>query len=281
MASPAFVVVGHVVRDVVPGGWRPGGTATYAATQARRLGCSVGVVTHVGRDLDVGDALRGVDVVGSSSEDSTTFQNTYEDGKRTQRVLARADAISLDDVPGDWRAAPISLLGPVCEEVPAGLARALSGALVAVAAQGWLRRVDKQQRVRRRAWQGEPFWTGCDVLFVSDEDLGARREQLTRWCAEVPIVVITRNRRGARVHADGSWREIDAFPANEVDPTGAGDVFAAAFLVSYHEAGDIGAAMRFGAAASACAIEAPGIESIAGRIQIEQRIARHPEVALR
>lgn len=281
MLAPAFVVVGHVVRDVVPGGWRPGGTATYAATQAHRLGCSVGVVTHVGRDLDLDSALTGVEVTGSRSKHSTSFQNVYEAGRRKQHVLSRADAISLEDVPSDWRAASISLLGPVCGEVPAGMGCAFSGPLVAVAAQGWLRRVDRQHRVRKLAWQGPPFWSGCRVLFVSDEDLGRRREQLTRWCAEVSIVVLTRNRRGARVHVDGSWREIEAFPANEVDPTGAGDVFAAAFLVRYYETDDMAEAMRFASAAAACSIEARGVDGIGDRGRIEERMAEHPEVVLR
>jgi sugar/nucleoside kinase (ribokinase family) len=281
VVAPAFVVVGHVVRDAVPGGWRPGGTATYAAVQAQRLGLSVGVVTHVGQDLDIAGALRGVEVRGSRSKESTTFQNVYEDSVRKQRVMSKADAIAVSDVPPEWRRAPIALLGPVCGEVPAGMGREFSGDLVAVAAQGWLRRVDKQQRVRKWAWRGAPFWEGCRVLFVSDEDLGRRREQLDRWCAEVPIVVVTRNRRGARVHSDGRWRDIAAFPAQEVDPTGAGDVFAAAFLVSYHGTGNLATAMRFGSAASACAIEAPGIEAIAGRAQIEKRVAQHPDVVLR
>ena len=42
---PDFVVCGNVVRDIVPGGWAPGGTAVYAAVVARGLGRRVGVVT--------------------------------------------------------------------------------------------------------------------------------------------------------------------------------------------------------------------------------------------
>ena len=37
-------------------------------------------------------------------------------------------------------------------------------------------------------------------------------------------------------------RDIPSLPRQEVDPTGAGDVFAAAFLVPYHEMGDPGGA---------------------------------------
>jgi sugar/nucleoside kinase (ribokinase family) len=281
VAAPTFVVVGHVVRDIVPQGWRLGGTATYAATQAQRLGLTVGVATHVGPEIELGDALPGALIAGSPSPESTTFQNVYEGGRRRQSVLSRAEPMSKDDIPKEWRSAPLALLGPVCGEVPAGLGREFSGPLVAAAAQGWLRRVDKRRRVRTWAWDGPPFWAGCSVLFVSDEDLGERREQLARWCAEVPIVVLTRNRRGARVHAEGGWRKIAAFPAQEIDPTGAGDVFAAAFLARYHETDDMAETMRFASAASACSIEASGVAGIADRATIEGRMAQHAEVVLR
>lgn len=281
MAAPAFVVVGHVVRDVVPEGWRLGGTATYAAAQARRLGLSVGIATHVGPDVELGQGMPGASFAGAMSPQSTSFQNVYQGGKRSQRVLSRAGPITQEDIPASWRGAPLALLGPVCGEVPAGLGCAFPRARVGVAAQGWLRRVDKQQRVRRWAWGGPAFWAGCRALFVSDEDLGRRREQLERWCADVPMVVLTRDRRGARVHLDGRWRSIGAFPARELDPTGAGDVFAAAFLVRHYETDDIVETMRFASAAAACSIEARGIEGIADRACIEERMAQHPGVTLR
>jgi 1D-myo-inositol 3-kinase len=281
VATPTFVVVGHVVRDIVPQGWRLGGTATYAATQAQHLGLSVGVVTHAGPEVELSEALPGALIAGSASAQSTCFQNIYEAGTRRQLVRSRAEPMSVDDIPREWRSAPLALLGPVCGEVPAGMGCVFSGSFVGVSAQGWLRRVDKQHRVRKWAWSGPPFWAGCRVLFVSDEDLGQRREQLKRWCAEVPIVVLTRNRRGARVHVNEQWHDIEAFPANEIDPTGAGDVFAAAFLVRYHETEDVAEAMRFASAAAACSIESRGIEGIAERGRIEERMSQHPGVVLR
>jgi sugar/nucleoside kinase (ribokinase family) len=118
------------------------------------------------------------------------------------------------------------------------------------------------------------------VLFVSDEDVAGEEHQLDRWAKDVPIVVVTRERRGARVHHDDAWHEIEAFPAEEVDPTGAGDVFAAAFLVHYSESADVGKATRFASAAAVLSVEAQGIEGIANRQQIEERVAAHPELEL-
>ena len=290
MTTPQFVVIGHVVRDLTPGGlrpgaqpegWRLGGTATYAAVQAQRLGLNVGVVTRVGPEVSLAEALPGVAVAGRRSACTTSFENIYEGTHRRQRVPSLAEPLAEEDVPPSWRAAPIVLLGPVFGEVPPGWGGLFSRSLVGVSAQGWLRRVDRHRRVRRQAWTGPPFWSGCRALFVSDEDLGRRRDQLARWLAEVPLVALTRNWRGARIHAGGSWRTVEAFPAREEDPTGAGDIFAAAFLVRYHETEDVGESARFASAAAACSVEAPGVELVADRLTIEARMRKHPEIVLR
>ncbi len=258
-----------------------GGAVTFAARQAQRLSLRAGIVTRAGPDAALETLLPGVALAGRPSMESTSFENVYDGAHRRQRVLVQAEAITAEDVPPAWRAAPIVLLGPVCGEVSPGFGATFPRSLVGVAAQGWLRRVDRQRRVRRRAWTGLPFWSDCHVLFVSEEDLGRRRDQLEQWTAEVPVVVVTRDRRGARVYSDGRWHHIGAFAAREVDPTGAGDIFAAAFLVRYHESEDVAAAARFASAAAACSVEAPSLEAVAARGEIEARMKEHPEIVLR
>ncbi|MCH8994478.1 MAG: ribokinase [Chloroflexi bacterium] len=280
MTTPDFVVIGHVVRDLIPQGWRVGGTATFAAIQAQRLGLRAGLVTRVGAELAIEDTLPDIAVAGRPSSTTTSFENVYDGAKRRQRVPAQAGTIEEQDIPAAWREAPMVLLGPVCGEVRPGLEGAFPRSLIGVAAQGWLRELDRERTVRRRAWTGAPFWRGCRVLFVSAEDLGRRRDQLERWSEEVPIVALTSARRGARLHTNAGWQAIEAFPVGEVDPTGAGDVFAAAFLVRYHETEEIAESARFASAAAACSVEASGIERIADREEIEARMAAHPEIVL-
>jgi len=281
VSAPDLVVVGHVVQDLVPGGWRLGGTATFASVQAERLGLRVGVVTRTSTDLALNDLLPGIEIVGRPSTCTTAFENLYEGNLRRQRVPLLAESLETEDVPESWRTAPIVLLGPVCGEVPAEMGALFPRSLVGAAAQGWLRQLDEEGRVQMRTWSGPPFWSGCRAVFVSDEDLGQRRDQLDRWADEVPLVALTRDWRGAKLHTHGRWQQIEAFPAQEVDPTGAGDVFAAAFLVRYHETEDAAEAARFASAAAACSVEAAGIEAIVGRREIEARMEKHPEVVLR
>lgn len=276
------MVVGHAVRDLAPGGWTLGGTVTFAAVQAHRLGMRVGVVTRAGADLDVQQQLAFAEVAQAASPETTTFENVYAGGHRSQRVRGRASVIEASDIPDRWREAAIVLIGPVFGEAPASLAAEFAQAsLVGVSAQGWLRALDGQGNVVRAPWDGEPFWRAADVVFVSDEDLAGGRAELEVWTKDAGIVAMTESHKGAQIYTDGRWRSMPAFPETEIDPTGAGDTFATAFLIRLHETGDVAEAARFGAAAASLSVSGVGAASMPERAQIEERMEQYPEVALR
>jgi sugar/nucleoside kinase (ribokinase family) len=153
--------------------------------------------------------------------------------------------------------------------------------MVGVSPQGWLRSVDADGNVARARYAGAPFWRGADAIFVSDEDLAGGRADVEPWAADVPIVVMTESYRGAEVHSEGRWRRIDAFPEEEVDPTGAGDTLATAFLIRFRETGDLATSMRFAAAAASLSIAGNGADAMATREEIEAHVRRYPEVTLR
>jgi 1D-myo-inositol 3-kinase len=281
MTVPDFVVVGHTVRDLVPDGWRLGGTTTFAAVQAHRLGMSVGVVTSAAADLDVAAELPFAQVVQAPSPATTSFENVYAAGHRHQYVRSRASAIPRDAVPEPWRSARIVLLGPVFGELEPGFATIFDDSVLAgVSAQGWLRSLDDEGRVLHRKWDGPPFWARCDVLFMSDEDLVDGRDALSRWATEVPVVAMTESWKGARVCSEGRWRRIDAFPETEVDPTGAGDTFATGFLIRLRETGSVVDAARFGAAAASLSVGGAGVAAMPSRGEVEARLRQYPEISL-
>jgi pfkB family carbohydrate kinase len=282
VAAPDFVVVGHVSRDIVADGWRLGGTATFAAVQAHRLGRTVGVVTRAGNDVDVARELSFATVIQQQSPVTTTFENHYERGVRKQRAHARAAEIVSSDVPIEWRDAGIILIGPVLGAVDPALATIFAdGSLVGVSPQGWLRDVDRDGNVMRIPWKGKPFWRGADAIFVSDEDLIGGRDDALVWTTSGAIIALTESHRGAQIWSDGIWRRMPAFPEEEVDPTGAGDTFATAFLIRLHEGAGIDEAARFGAAAASLSIGGIGAAAMPSRDQIEERMRQHPEVVLR
>jgi hypothetical protein len=80
--------------------WRAGGTVTFAAVRARRLGLSVGIVTRRGGHRHCRGAPFA-EVVQRPSAVTTSFENVYDGGRRRQRVPRRPDR---RDVPEAWRA---------------------------------------------------------------------------------------------------------------------------------------------------------------------------------
>jgi sugar/nucleoside kinase (ribokinase family) len=86
--------------------------------------------------------------------------------------------------------------------------------------------------------------------------------------------------RGAEVSSSGATRQIDAFPAKEVDPTGAGDAFAAGFLAHLIRGGSVNEAARWGACIASFAVEGPGTTGLPTLERARERLDRHPEVRL-
>jgi sugar/nucleoside kinase (ribokinase family) len=277
MGAPDFLVIGHLARDKVAEGWRLGGCAAYASLTASRLGLRTAVLTSAASDLDLPLLLPDIDVRLLPSEETTVFENVYGPEGRLQYVWARAGTIAASDVPQGLREAKIVLLGPLIGEVEEEIADCFPRSLLAVCPQGWLRTVLPDGRVEQRSprrWRPRLLLERSQAVFVSDEDLlpTDTEDALARWAAQVPILLLTRGARGARLWSEGRWRQVPAIPTEEIDPTGAGDVFAAAFLSRYLETDDPWQAALFAAAAASIAVEAPGTAGIPSRQQVDERL---------
>jgi len=272
--TPDYVVVGHVTRDLdAQGGWRAGGTATYAALTAARLGVRVGVLTAAVPGTIGLEGQDGIEVSLCSSPESTTFENFYLDGHREQYVRAVATPLVPEQLPAAWRQAPVVHLGPIAQEVDIRFLEAFDEALVGVTPQGWLRAWDADGRVRAvRFAHEEQLLQRADAIILSLEDLGGDRGWLERLASVAPLLVETRGREGAVIFQRGLATHVPAFWAQEVDPTGAGDVFAAAFLLRYRECRDPVDAARFANCVASFVVEAPGATNLPTRPQVSRRL---------
>src|SRR5262245_58829441 len=121
MSPPDFLVIGQIVKDITPSGWRIGGSVAYATHQASLLGLNTASVTSCAEDVRPAELLPQVDWRVVASAQTTTFENRYVAGHREQRVLAQATPLSLADLPSDWREAPLILLAPVYHDVDPAL----------------------------------------------------------------------------------------------------------------------------------------------------------------
>lgn len=279
MDIPDYLVVGHVTRDLLPGGgFGLGGTATYAAATARALGYRVAVLTSAGSDLCLDAAFDGVALHVVPAERSTTFENIYYDGRRLQYVRATAERLSPRELPPAWRQARIVHLGPLVQEVgPEWVDLFGPPTLIGITPQGWLRRWDADGRVLPQAWEtAEPILARADAMVLSREDVGNDEAELARYLALSRLTAVTQSWQGATLYLEGRSLSFPAYNVPEVDPTGAGDVFAAAFFIRLSETRDPCEAARFANAAASFSVTGTGTSAIASRPAVEERLRNGP-----
>jgi sugar/nucleoside kinase (ribokinase family) len=274
--APTFVIVGHVTKDVVPGGFVVGGTATFAGPMAANLGERVGVVTSAADDADFAAALPGIQIHRIPAPATSTFENRYVDGGRIQYIRAVAGPLDATSVPAAWRGATTALLAPLTNEVMPGVESAFAHAQLAATPQGWFRRWDADGLVRLEGWdQVVDRLARLDAVILSEDDVLRDEATVDRLRRRLPLMVVTRSSRGGTLYVDGRPTDYPAFPAREVEPTGAGDAFAAAFLVELRRTGDPFRACVFASCAASFVVEAPGARGVPSLEQIERRLAEN------
>ena len=269
---PDFLTVGHLAWDVTASGRTLGGTAAYASVTALRMGLRPALLTSTGPDLDAASALQGVSVHSVPASATTVFRNRYHHGARTQSVETTASLLSARDIPRDFRASPLVLLGPLLGELGGDLVRAFPKATIVASLQGWLRRRSSDGSIKPMSWGGDCILPFADAAVVSKDDL-EDVAAVAGWSEMTRVLIVTEGAAGARVMLEGREHRIAAFRAREVDPTGAGDVFAAAYLIRYGETSDPLESARFAACAAAFSVEAEGTEGIPSRAQVSAHIA--------
>jgi len=273
---PDFVAVGHVTLDETSSGRRPGGPALYATLTAHHLGCSAGLLTSFGPDFPREVFPPELQVVRVPAARTTTFR--HEVGLRGRRLtlLDRAIDLNVERLPESWKSTGLALLCPVANEVDLRLAAQFTEGAVSAAVQGWIREPDQNGAIAPARWADAslvfPF---VQALFLSREDMGEFEAEVVEWFQRVPLGIVTLGEAGALLFVNGERYLIQADAAHERDATGAGDVFAAAFLIHYRQEGNPWDAAAFAACAAACSVEAEGITGIPDRPALEARLARH------
>lgn len=276
MPAPDFVAIGHVTLDRFGDVVRPGGAALFAAVTAHRLGLSAGILTSHGDDFPLDLLPTQIEVVSVPARETTRFTHRHEGVTRVMDVPSIARPLGMEDVPDDWRGASIVLLAPVIDEVDPHLTVAFSEATVAAAAQGWLRAREASGALSSRPWTPPDFLVGrVQAVFLSREDVLGQEERIVELYQRVPLGVLTADRHGALLFVNGERYEVRPRRAREVDATGAGDVFAAAFLVHYHREGDPWEAASAGACAGSIAVEGEGWSALPDRRVLEAALSRY------
>jgi len=280
LSAPYYLVIGHITFDISGDGFAIGGTATYAAVTAARLGWSVRILTSCDPEgygvlQQVAD---GASIACVQSGATTRFSNVYTATGRKQKILSVAAPLSPQDLPPEWRHSDVVHVGPVAEETDIAFIDGFSDeTTLGITPQGWLRTWDSDGAVVPERWMPEPeSLAATDAIVLSQDDVGPHRDLIEYYCRHCPITVVTEGYRGSTVYLGQEPVRLTTRPAREIDPTGAGDVFAAAFFIRLRETGDPLTAAQFANVAGSFSVESPGISAIPTRETIESWLASNP-----
>ena len=260
-----YLAIGHVAKDLTAAGPRLGGTVSFAVLTARALDYAPGAVTACGSDLDL-SPLAGIPLACTPSTDSTTYENVYGPTGRQQFIRAQAAPLTSAAIPPAWRRARLVHLAPLAHELEPSLLLALGDVFVGVTPQGWLRQWDGAGRVRPGVdeWPGAAQVLGrANAMVLSLDDIGRDWAVAERWARLAAVLVVTEGADGCTVFVRGQGaRQFLAPRQDEVDPTGAGDVFAAAFFVNYYETDDAWASARFANQVASLSVTRAGLAGV-------------------
>ena len=234
----ALAVVGNLSRDLVDG--RPprvGGAPFWAARALRVLGSPALVAAKCAdedrRLLAQPLIALGVPVVWLEGSSTAAFSFHYDGDRREMTVEALGDPWTPEDVRRiDARWVHVGALAR--SDFSAETLAALGGR-VSFDGQG-LVRPERTGPLELDAEFDPEVLRQVDVLKLAEDEarvlVGEPDEESLRSLG-VPEVVVTLGSRGSMVLANGRLERVPARPvAGNVDPTGAGDAFSAAYLVS-------------------------------------------------
>jgi len=259
-----YLIVGHICKDLTPSGPRLGGTATFAALTAQAIGWRVGIVTSMPDDLlPLLEPLKAIPTVRIPAETSTTFENIYTPRGRIQVLSGRATLLTLEHIPTTWHRPQVVHLAPVADEVDPAIAHRFPASLKALTPQGWMRRWDDNGRVSYRPWpQAWQMLPQVGAVVFSIEDVCGDEALVREYAARTEVLAVTRGADGCTLFVRGKAQHVPAQRVNERDPTGAGDIFAAAFFIRLHMTGDPLRAAHFATLLAGDSVTREGLDSV-------------------
>lgn len=288
-----ILVAGSIAQDYVesPGGnldGELGGSATYCALAARHFG-PVSVVGAVGRDrgAELMQLLDFADLSRLTHVDHPTY--TW----RARRPSLASEATTLERFTGAYEGyvpelgdrygvPPRAFLGSCDPRVQLAVARAcapgtfLAGDTMDIFIQGQRAAVDEMVR-------------HCHILFATARELellsqtrgvGAAAMRVFDRYPRLEALVVKLGAGGAVLWTAHDDRQLPACPAQVVDPTGAGDALAGAFMGRLGELGDRDyrdatlEALEWGLVAASFAISGIGVAALraTSRSDLEARL---------
>lgn len=279
MSQPGYLLIGNITADIAPNGRTLGGTVSYSALTAAAFGLPTALVTSAGEGEPLLSVLhRAVTLHVKPAAQTTTFENIYEPTGRVQYVRGAAARLSLGDIPDVWRQSPLVHIAPIAgemDETIGEVARAFPPAIRLMTLQGCLRRWGEDGRVHFKRWCDADALRHIDAVVFSEEDIAESPSLEEEFRALVGCLIVTRAERGGTIYLRGRAIPYETPQVELVHPTGAGDVFAAAFLASLPRVGrDPVKACAVAAQLAAISVTRVGLASVPTADEVREALAQ-------
>jgi sugar/nucleoside kinase (ribokinase family) len=225
------------------------------------MGMHTAIVTACGPDLDL-SPLEGLQVHAHRSTLSTTFENVYTPEGRVQTLRDAAQRLDLQSIPDALRRAEIVQFGPIANEIDPAIVGHFADAFVGLTPQGWLRIWDADGRVSTQPWDRlSGLLEQADAVVLSLEDIGGDWKTAQAVADRCKRLAMTDGPRGTAVYTEGQRWLVPAPQVPELDPTGAGDIFAAVFFIMLKRSGEIVPAAQAANRLAAASVTRSGLAS--------------------
>lgn len=278
-----YLALGNPTLDVQAGGsFVLGGSVVYSALQAARLGLSAEIVGRA-NPAQLGPYWQpyagevGLHLQPAAS--TTMFRNVSVGDSREQWLKGWAGAI--EDL-GDLPDSDILHIAPVAQEITLEkLVEECRSRFVLLTPQGLVRKWDGLGARIELVPRGfsAAVASMMDVVVVSETEAPYVSELLGAVPRQGGLGVVTRGRRGCEVLTRDGSRVYTADPVRAmVDPTGAGDCFAATLTSEMFRGRPVPEAVRLATAAASLCVSGQGPTTIGGRAEIMSERGSSPGV---
>jgi sugar/nucleoside kinase (ribokinase family) len=255
----------------------PGGAILYGSLGAAIWGTRVGCVSLVGTDYPVTmlDALeeRGVDLTGVHRLGGPGVRTWLLYEGRVRRLIHRLGCPAHEEVspgtehiPGAWQSASAFHLAPMPLAVQRRLVATLAGdgnRFVSVDPHLPVTE-DTLDDWRPALAETDAFFPGEDELLLAGTAGDPERALPRLATGRLRFIALKQGARGGILYdaREGRFHRWLARATKVVDPTGAGDAFAAGFVSAHLEGLPVEACLDRGVVSASFAIEAPGAASL-------------------
>jgi len=277
-----FLVIGNVTKDTIRTEEEEvdtfGGTASYAAITANRLGCNTYVLSKGNYELNKWIRNlegQGIKVELEESENISHFVNDYTKGVREQFLKSDAGKIDFKYL-GKM---DVIYIGPVYNEITLNCIKEArkNAELVLLDVQGFIRSL-YNERIIMKFWEERAeFLKYVDLVKVNrlESSFVSEKTNYDDICEELrgfgpKVIALTRAEKGSIVMEEESYR-IPPYLTTVVDKTGAGDVWFSSFAIRYLETKNALESGLFASAAASFVIEDFGTKNIKDKNSVLER----------